>query len=59
MNHAIQLDLTNVGVGPVLVEGPLVDYVESVINNALADPQLGVAVDVATDTGSITLGMGQ
>lgn len=59
VNHAIQLDLSNVGIGPVLVEGPLVDYVESVINNALADPQLGVAVDVATDTGSITLGMGQ
>lgn len=59
VNNAVQLDLTNVGIGPVLVEGPLVDYVESVINNALADPQLGVAVNVATDTGSITLGMGQ
>jgi hypothetical protein len=59
VDNAVQLDLATVGIGPVLVEGPLVDYVESVINNALADPQLGVAVDVATDTGSITLGMGQ
>jgi hypothetical protein len=59
VNNAIQVDLATVGIGPVLVEGPLVDYVESVINNALADPQLGVAVDVTTDSGSITLGMGQ
>lgn len=58
VNNAVQLDLATVGLGPVMVEGPLVDYVEAVINNALADPQLGVAVDVTTDTGSISLGMG-
>lgn len=57
-NNAVQVDLGAVGVGPVLAAGPLVDVVEAQVNAALAQWQLTVPVEVTTDEGSITLGLG-
>ena len=58
MDNMVQVDVNEASVGDIAVSGPLLDVVSGAINRALGDPSLGVAVDVATDSGSITLGLG-
>jgi hypothetical protein len=58
-NNMVQVDLSSAAVGDaVSVSGPLLDVVEGAINRALNDPSLGVAVDVSTDEGMITVSLG-
>ena len=56
-NHVV-VDLQQVGAGGMSVSGAMLAPISAQINAALADPSMGVAVDVATDTGSISVGLG-
>lgn len=56
-NNMVMVDVAEASIGDIAVSGPLLDVVSGAINRALGDPSLGVAVDVATDSGSITLGL--
>ncbi len=58
VDNMVQLDVTDAAVGGAAVYGPLLDVINGAVNRALGDPSLGVAVDVATDTGTITVGLG-
>lgn len=51
----VMVDLTDAGANGMMVSGPLMGLVSSYINGALAG--FGVAADVATDEGSITISM--
>jgi len=55
-NGQVVVNVSEAGANGMMVSGPLTALVSSYINGALAG--LGVAVDVATDDGSITIGMG-
>jgi hypothetical protein len=57
-DNMVMVDVSEASIGDIAVTGPLLDVVSGAINRALGDPSLGVAVDVATDTGTITLSMG-
>jgi predicted small lipoprotein YifL len=57
MNHVV-VDLQQVGAGNMSISGAALAPISAQINAALADPSLGVAVDVSTDTGMITVGLG-
>ena len=54
-NGQIAVNVAEAGANGMMVSGPITALVNSYINGALAG--LGVAVDVATDDGSITVGM--
>jgi len=56
-NH-VKVDLTAVGAGNMSVSGASLAPISAQINAALADPGLGVAANVSTDTGSISVGLG-
>jgi predicted small lipoprotein YifL len=56
-NHVV-VDLQQVGAGNMSVSGAALAPISAQINAALADPSLGVAADVSTDTGTITVGLG-
>jgi hypothetical protein len=56
-NH-VTVDLSQAGVGNMSVSGAALAPISAQINTALADPSLGVAANVTTDTGKITLGLG-
>lgn len=58
VDNLVQVNVSEAAVGGVAVMGPLLDVVNGAINRALGDPSLGVAVNVATDSGSITVGLG-
>ncbi len=47
------------GANGVMISGPLMDYLSSYINAVLADPSMGVAANVTTGDGTITIGLGQ
>ncbi len=55
-NGQLMVNLTEAGANGMMISGPLMGLVNSYINSALAG--LGVALDVTTDEGSITIGMG-
>jgi hypothetical protein len=57
-NNHVVVDLQQVGAGNMSLSGAALAPISAQINAALADPSLGVAVDVSTDTGSITVGLG-
>lgn len=57
-NQNVVVGLDQAAVGPISAAGPILGVVEAAINRALADPSLGVAVNVNTDTGTVTLGLG-
>ena len=56
--NQVVVDLQQAGAGNVSVSGAALAPITAQINAALADPSLGVAANVSTDTGSITLGLG-
>lgn len=58
VDNMVQVDLTDAAIGNIAVMGPVLDIVEGAINRALNDPSLGVAVDVSTDEGMISVGLG-
>lgn len=57
VDNLIQASVDQASIGGAAVMGPLLGVVNGAINRALGDPSLGVAVDVATDSGAITLGL--
>lgn len=57
-NNHVVVDLQQVGAGNVSITGAALAPITAQINAALADPSLGVAVDVSTDTGTISVGLG-
>jgi hypothetical protein len=56
-NHVV-VNLDQAGVGNMSVSGAMLEPISAQINAALADPSLGVAADVQTDTGTITVTIG-
>jgi len=58
-DHHLTVNLTDAAANGMSVSGAPVDMVSSWINHFLADPNLGVAVDVKTDQGKLTLGLAQ
>jgi len=56
-DNMVMVGLGEASIGDIAVSGPLLDVVSAAINRALGDASLGVAVDVSTDTGSITLSL--
>lgn len=54
----VHVDLSDAGIGGVRVSGPMLDVVTGAINRALADPSLGVAVDVETGDGTLGVTVG-
>ncbi len=54
----VQVDLSDAAVGGMRVAGPMLDVVSGAINRALADPSLGVAVDVETGDGTLGVTVG-
>lgn len=57
-NNHVVVDLQQAGAGNMSVSGAMLAPISAQINAALADPSLGVAVDVSTDTGTISVGLG-
>lgn len=55
-NGQLMVDLTDAGANGMMVSGPLMGLVSSYINSALAG--FGLAADVTTEEGSITISMG-
>lgn len=56
-NHVV-VDLQQAGAGNLSVSGAILSPISQQINAALADPSMGVAVDVSTDSGMINVGLG-
>jgi len=51
----VMVDVTDAGANGMMVSGPLMGLISSYINGALSG--VGVAADVTTDDGTITIGM--
>jgi hypothetical protein len=56
-NHVV-VDVQQAGVGNMSITGAALAPISAQINAALADPSLGVAADVSTDTGTVSVGIG-
>jgi hypothetical protein len=56
-NHVV-VDLSQAGVGNMSVSGAALAPINAQINAALADPSLGVAANVQTGEGTLTLSLG-
>ncbi|RIK39762.1 MAG: hypothetical protein DCC55_17060 [Chloroflexi bacterium] len=52
------VDLDEAAANGFMVAGPVLDAISAQINAALADPSMATIIDVSTDDGSISLGMG-
>jgi predicted small lipoprotein YifL len=57
-NNHVVVNITEAGAGNLSISGALLGPINQQINAALADPSMGVAVNVATDTGKIMVGLG-
>lgn len=57
-NH-LNVSLTDAAANGYSISGAPLDAVNAWINHVLSDPNLGVAVNVATDQGKLTLSLGQ
>ncbi len=57
-DNKVVVDLQEAGAGNMSVSGAMLAPISAQINAALADPSMGVAVDVATDTGTVSVGLG-
>ena len=58
-DNILQVDLENASAMGLATDGSLLTVIEGAINRALNDPSLGIALDVTTAPGEITIGMGQ
>lgn len=56
-NNHVVVALDQLGAGNMSISGAALAPIADQINAALADPSLGVAVNVTTDTGVITVGL--
>jgi len=56
-NH-VMVDLNAAGTDNMSVTGASLAPINQQLNTALADPSLGVAANVSTDTGTISVGLG-
>lgn len=54
----VVLNVAEAGANGMMISGPLMDYLSSYINAVLADPSMGVAANVATGDGTITVSLG-
>ncbi len=54
----VKVNLDAAGVGNMSVGSAMLAPISAQINSALADPSMGVAVNVSTDTGTISVGLG-
>ena len=57
-NNHVVVNLESAGVGNMSVGSAMLAPISAQINEALADPSMGVAVNVSTDTGMISVGLG-
>jgi hypothetical protein len=57
-NQHVAVDLQEATANGMSISGPMLDMVDAQINGALADPSMGVILDVSTDSGTLNLGMG-
>lgn len=57
-NNHVVVDVAQVGTGGASVSGDMLPAISDQINEALADPQLGVAADVETEEGLIRISLG-
>lgn len=53
----VKVDLSQAGAGPISVQGPVLGLVEGMINRALDDPSLGVAVGVEIGDEEMTIAL--
>lgn len=58
VNNQVVVDLDAAGVGGTSISGGILDVIAAQINAALADPSLGVPVNVTTGSGTISLSLG-
>jgi len=58
-NGRVKVELDQAGAGPISVTGPFLGLVQGMINRALDDPSLGVAVAVDVSDGQMTLSLAQ
>ncbi len=56
-DHHLMVNLTDAAANGVSASGAPVDMVSTWINHFLADPNMGVAVDVATSQGTLTISL--
>lgn len=57
-NGQLQVDLDQAAANGMVISGPILDMVSAYINSTLASPSFGIAADVSTDDGSITIKLG-
>lgn len=58
-NQHLSVDVQEASANGYSVSGAMLAPVNAYINNALADPSMGVAVDVSTGQGTISIGLTQ
>ena len=55
----VKVALSQAGAGPISVQGPVLALVEGMVNRALDDPSLGVAVSIDVGDEELCIGLGQ
>lgn len=56
-NNQVQVNLTEAGANGMMATGPILDWINSYINSYLSSPSFGVAANVETGDGTITIGL--
>lgn len=54
----VQVNLADAGANGMMISGPMMQFVSDYINSYLANPAYGVAADVTTGDGTITISLG-
>jgi hypothetical protein len=57
-NNQVKLNLSEAGANGMMVSGAWMQFISDYINSYLASPSFGVAADVETNDGSITISLG-
>jgi hypothetical protein len=55
----VVVNVAEAGANGAMISGPFMEFISAYINNTLASPSFGVAANVATGDGTITVGLGQ
>lgn len=58
-DHHVMVNLTDAGANGMSASGAPVEMVSTWLNHFLSDPNLGVAVDVTTGEGTLTISLAQ